>query len=428
MLRKKSIWSKVIMVFFGLFLVVPLASSAAELKADLEFWCWGGTDAGFAKTIEEFSKLHPGVKIKLTLMGWEDVHTRVLAAMMSGVGAPDITTVDGTRIQGWFPLGGVKDISAQMKPYVNDLPSFKVAEVSYKGKIYGVPIDTGPGGLFYHADLFREAGINPEELATWDAYNEIGQKFYSAMGPDKLWTTFDEVGGSTSYDHQSLAMQLGGGFFDKNFNVVVDSDPNLRALELVKKWHDLGFAHNQVVWDPTTLTLLDNDSIATLRGPVWHTDVIKGGAPGAIGEFRVIRTPAFEEGGNRAFNGGGSDVVITAQCPDAKLEAAWKWLEYTLLTVESVKRFYLEQHVFPAYLPVFKDPVFDKAEDFFGGQKGARFFAEVQREVLPFYMGPHYSEAMDITTPYLQKAIAGKLTPEQALKEANAELIAAIKE
>ncbi|WP_054707720.1 extracellular solute-binding protein [Bacillus sp. JCM 19041] len=44
------------------------------------------------------------------------------------------------------------------------------------------PRDTGPMAVFYRADLFDEAGINPEEIITWDDYIQAGEEMREETG------------------------------------------------------------------------------------------------------------------------------------------------------------------------------------------------------------------------------------------------------
>ena len=87
----------------------------------------------------------------------------------------------------------------------------------------------------------------------------------------------------------------------------------------------------------------------------------------------AFKLPAFERGGLRTSNLGGSVLVIPDQC--ASKEAAWAFIEYALCTREAQVAQYANFDLFPAYLPALEDPYFQRSDPFFGGQQAPALFA-----------------------------------------------------
>ena len=45
------------------------------------------------------------------------------------------------------------------------------------GDMYGIPVDLGPGVMYYRTDVFEKAGINVEDaIKDWDSYIAAGEK------------------------------------------------------------------------------------------------------------------------------------------------------------------------------------------------------------------------------------------------------------
>ena len=61
------------------------------------------------------------------------------------------------------------------------------------GKQYGVPLTVDTRILFYNKDLLKEAGVNPEEISTWDALKTAAAAL-----------TKRDAGGTVSYTHLTL--------------------------------------------------------------------------------------------------------------------------------------------------------------------------------------------------------------------------------
>ena len=88
-------------------------------------------------------------------------------------------TVEGERVSTFvskFPKGFV-DLTEAVNS--NDFLPVKMAECRVNGKIFAYPWDGAPCGLFYRADLFENASINPDEIVTWEDFIEAGKKMNS---------------------------------------------------------------------------------------------------------------------------------------------------------------------------------------------------------------------------------------------------------
>jgi lactose/L-arabinose transport system substrate-binding protein len=93
----------------------------------------------------------------------------------------------------------------------------------------------------------------------------------------------------------------------------------------------------------------------------------------------VLRLPAFDRGGVRTSNMGGSVLAIPAQCPNK--EAAWAFIEYALCTREAQVAQYVSFDLFPAFLPALSDPAFQEPDAFYGGQPVRSLFAAGVRDI-----------------------------------------------
>ena len=45
----------------------------------------------------------------------------------------------------------------------------------HDGKVYAVPWDVGPCGVFYRRSIFEKYGIDPEKIETWEDYINAGK-------------------------------------------------------------------------------------------------------------------------------------------------------------------------------------------------------------------------------------------------------------
>jgi raffinose/stachyose/melibiose transport system substrate-binding protein len=115
--------------------------------------------------------------------------------------------------------------------------------MSYKGKIYGAPMNVSQVGLFYNKALIEKAGIKPADFADWDGFLAAVKKVkaagivpISAGGADKwplnmFWECLAvRIGGRAAFE--SAYSRKGPGFDGpdflktaEDFKQLIDLDP-----------------------------------------------------------------------------------------------------------------------------------------------------------------------------------------------------------
>ena len=138
-------------------------SSASGGTTTMTFWHNATTGPGkafWAKTVADFGKTHPNVKITIQPIQNEDLDGKLQTALNSG-SAPDIFLQrGGGKMAAMVGAGQLMDITSSVTAASKAaIPagSFKAEEL--KGKTYAMPVATLPGGIFYSKDLFTKAGI-----------------------------------------------------------------------------------------------------------------------------------------------------------------------------------------------------------------------------------------------------------------------------
>ncbi|MCX7520824.1 extracellular solute-binding protein [Microbacterium sp. STN6] len=171
-------------------------SADSGKKVTMSFWHNSTTGPGkafWAKTVKDFEASHKNVTIKIQTIQNEDLDGKLQTAMNSG-NAPDIFLQrGGGKMAAMVDAGQVLDItdhiSADTKAAVGD-GAFKGE--SYKGKIYAMPVDVLPEGIYYSQDLFKAAGIDTPP-ASMDELNSAVSKLKSsgvapiAVGAKDAW-------------------------------------------------------------------------------------------------------------------------------------------------------------------------------------------------------------------------------------------------
>ncbi|MFP3441779.1 extracellular solute-binding protein, partial [Pantoea sp. SIMBA_133] len=88
--------------------------------------------------------------------------------------------------------------------------------------------DGGPTGVFYRTDIFEEAGVNAEDIKTWDDYIEAGKTIKEKT--DKAMIGLDLNGDDGLY--RMMLNQQGTFYFDDEKNVALTSEESKKAMEV----------------------------------------------------------------------------------------------------------------------------------------------------------------------------------------------------
>jgi len=135
--------------------------SASSGPVTLTFWTNAQPGPGlvfFQNAVKSFDAAHPGVTIKMQAIQNEDYDGKLQTALNSNT-APDI----------FFQRGGGKMLAMVNANQVQALTltatdqqnvsAAALAADSLNGKVYAIPVDAQPEGIYYSKDLFAKAGI-----------------------------------------------------------------------------------------------------------------------------------------------------------------------------------------------------------------------------------------------------------------------------
>src|SRR5690349_6981992 len=167
--------------------------SSSSGHVTLTFWTNATPGPGltyFQNAIKTFEKLHSNVTIKMQTIQNEDYDGKLQTALNSN-STPDI----------FFQRGGGKMLAmvnaSKVQPLTltatdkQNVSAAAVASESVNGKVYAIPLDVQPEGIYYSKDLFAHAGITatpttiPELEADAAKLKAIGAPI--AVGAKDAW-------------------------------------------------------------------------------------------------------------------------------------------------------------------------------------------------------------------------------------------------
>jgi multiple sugar transport system substrate-binding protein len=148
----------------------PIALSAAlalpaVAQEPLVFWeRTGGNSAMTDRLAELWNEQHPEMPIELTYIPHAEMVPKLAQAIAAG-DPPDLMGLDliyGPQFEAAGQLVDITDL-------IGDDPNLKTASPghmmvsTYEDRLYGVPLYADVSALFWNKDLFRAAGLDPED-------------------------------------------------------------------------------------------------------------------------------------------------------------------------------------------------------------------------------------------------------------------------
>ncbi len=350
----------------------------------------------------------PSRRAETVLFDFAALERRLLSAFMSGTPVGDLVEVERGVAARTFtgPLEdiGFVDLTDRLREEglmdIINPPSF--APWISRGRIFGIPHDVHPILLVYRSDLTDAAGINLDGVETWE-------EFFAAMRP----LMADENGDGRADRYlmnfwpsnvvllEGLLLQAGGGFFDADENLVMDSEVNARVLATLATWcagpgrvaldvPDFNAAGNTLRLRGTVVAALMPDWLAGR----WRLDM-----PGLAGKLRLMPLPAWERGGRRTTTYGGTMLGIPKVVED--FETAWAYAKRLYLDPETHASFFRDTNIIPPVRTSWTHPVFSEPDPYFGGQKVGQLYIDQAGNIPVRTSSPYNTFALERTADAL---------------------------
>ena len=192
----------------------------------------------FEKAAERWNKENPDrpISVEVTTIGYDDMHNKFKVALQSDEGAPDMCDVE----LGQFPnilafSDKLVDLTGVLSPYMADLVKARLEIYAKDGKYYGAPLHVGAMVCFYDKALLESAGINYEDIKTWDDWKEAGIKLKAAV-PDAWMGTVET---STQWV-ASLMLAQQGKDWQADGKATVNTPEVAKIIDTQKSWLEAG--------------------------------------------------------------------------------------------------------------------------------------------------------------------------------------------
>lgn len=198
--------------------VVPL-----DYEGEVNYWYVGPTEADpqLVKDYDAafwaaFEATYPNIKVNVTNQGYNDMQDKIRTAALGGA-APGVAMMPllwGIEFAG-------ADWLMELKPEDIGYPSTEFWPGAMKsdfwdGKYWGVPTNNETMALIWNADIFTQAGLDPESPpATWDDLVVYSKTIKDTTGKDGFGLVARVNAGNTPFRFMPCCWAYGGGALDE---------------------------------------------------------------------------------------------------------------------------------------------------------------------------------------------------------------------
>lgn len=291
----------------------------------------------FDPIIAQFEEEYPNIKVDMQDLGWSDA-SQSMQAWAASETLPDVMYHLPGTIFDLADKGLVMDLTDYLDDELtNDMYSSMLEAGQYNGGQYMITCGATSLLMWYRADLFEQAGLDPDNPpTTWDELMDACEalsKLDNIVSPVGLYAS--SSGGETSFMYESFfTTEYGGSAWNGEGYVYDTEEGKQAAINTLQFLQDLTvYAQDSYVeygrFD--TRTLIGNGDVAiTFDGiyiPASYPDEV------ADGTIRCARIPAGSSGvQSTAINTGGWYIPTNCEHPDE----AWTFLRYMMETENQV--------------------------------------------------------------------------------------------
>ena len=331
---------------FTIFLFVFLLSVTVNSVTAMEITFWTHEDPNRTEIedryIAEFEQANPGVTIKRVTSGSGQIQELILTAFAANQG-PDIFNMSIEDEYAYivnerlapvnFQAAGYPSLQAVYDAYMPGV----LDPVTYKGQLYGLPLELTNWCIFINKKVFRDAGLDPEKdyPKTWEEMVEVSDKLCIREGEILNRRGFD-----FRYPYYLVAMvpmveQLGGQLIsDDGKTAIVNDEAWLKFLKFMQEWGPSGRNLGSPTYtNARKLFNMDNNDIGMCHTGLYQVGRINADNPAFYEskEWMIVPFPKFEDAVKdvpAAYYG--HYYMVNGQKSKENQQMAWKFVAYML--------------------------------------------------------------------------------------------------
>lgn len=358
-----------------------VTNSTSSEKVEVEFWYSGGkTAVGVVQEIVDSYNASQDTYVVTTVTQADYGETyEKLQAGIAGNAAPDLVLLDKGSARSLSDKGLVADLAERMSAdsefdEADYVSAFFDQVKDGKGKIFGIPAYGTTQVLYYNIAAFKEAGVDPQSIKTWQDLSQAAAKIKAGgtytYGWEPMWGPDNLV---------DAAFSNGGMIFSEDGQTVTINS---------EEWVE--------VWEAFRTWIHEDETMAIHSGgqgwEYWYNTIddvlldVAGGYTGSSGDqadldFSIvgaIEQPAWDESTSSKPMAVALTMSVVASSSEEEQAGAYDFMKY-FTNVENQAKWSMATGYVPVNLSVMEDAAYQA------------YTAENPQALVPFNQASHGS-------------------------------------
>ena len=301
---------------------------------ELSLWTFQELHVGFYTQMADYwNEAHPDNPINLTVTTGESsqVHSKLLTALNSGTGAPDIADVEIGHYAAFLQDELFLPLNDVIADYEDEIVMSRVTMYGdSEGNYYGIDFHLGASVAYYDMEIMDEAGIDPATIVTWDDYREAGRTVLEKTGKPMCAVEVTDL-----FLPQLMLLEKGVQYVDEEGTPAISNQEHADVINYIREMIEEGtcvIAPGGGFHTEEWYAYLNGGNVASICMPLWYMGRFTDYCPDLSGKMAIYEIPVWNEGDTRCVLQGGTGTSVCYTSENADL--AKEFLAFAKLSEE----------------------------------------------------------------------------------------------
>ncbi|WP_234270050.1 ABC transporter substrate-binding protein [Billgrantia ethanolica] len=407
-----------------------LAAGSLSAQAQTELTMYYPVAVGGALTdvidglVAEFENEHPDISVNAIYAGnYDDTRVRAMSAIEAG-NAPQLSVLFSIDLFDLLEQDAIVSFDSvietdEEREWLDGFYPGLMENGQIDGETYGIPFQRSTIVLYWNKDAFEAAGLDPETPPeNWEEMAEMAAAVREASNGQQ-WGVMVPSTGYPYWMFQAFAFQNGHRLMNEEGTEVYFDDP--AAIEALEYWVSLSQEHQAMPDGTIEWGTLRQNFIEQATAMMWHTTGNLTAVRNEAGfDFGVAMLPMNTQRGSPT---GGGNFYLFKDSTEEEQRAAMTFIRW-MTDPERAAAWSIETGYMGVSPASYETEALRNYVEEFAPAAVARDQLEHATAELATYQGGRVRRALDNA---VQAALTGQMSPEEALKQAQAEADAALR-
>lgn len=416
-------------IFITCWIVLTMGAALAQSAEPITINFWHSLGSGvngeaIKAMVQRFNETNPyNIVVVETFQGNYNDASAKLQQSLAARTNPEVAMLDRALIPQYAPYGVLED----MLPYATrdnvDLDDFVEGLMAFSyfdGKLLSLPFNRSTPVMYYNKDAFAEVGLDPERPpTTWEELFEYAAKLTKVENGQTVRYGFSMVI-DAGWFLSAMVGQQGGIMINEAGDTVefTRDGTGLEALKFWRKLADSGYYRIPATTNAGTVMIQEfyQGKIAMMYASTGDLGAILRNTEGeGLFDLGVAFLPKNKQ---HEVPTGGANLVMLANVPKEKKEAAWEFIKFATSAQETA-----QFSLTTGYLPTRKSAVeSDMIQSLWRDHPQYKVAFDQLQYAIDTTKSPYFWEFNSMMNQIISSLIQDRsITPEEAIARMEAE-------